>query len=106
MLEQRERQIQYRNRWAQRIKKLRLMGHANVLHHDIEGKLANLFFKHVGRVDRGSRKSIKSLVQYLNMTPWTPMRELRLRAELLFCKPMKRKAHTKLHRYLQIEGGF
>ena len=101
------RKIQIKNRakWNSRISKINIIGHANVLHHDIESKLASLYFDIAGRVDKDAKRpSITNLAQYFNMTPWTVRRELRLRAELLFCKPMKRVTHNRLHVTLRSKG--
>jgi hypothetical protein len=92
-----------RNRWMERINSL-TVGHQTVLHHCTESKLANLYFKYVGRLDRDpKRPSVTTISRYCNMTPWTMGRELRLRTELLFCKLMNRSAHSTLHHRLRME---
>jgi hypothetical protein len=102
------KRLQYkrRNRWMERIGKLQV-GHQTVMHHLTakESKLATLYFKYVGRVDRDpKRPSVTTLSRYINMTPWTVKRELRLRTELLFCRPMARGNHQRLHLYERWEG--
>jgi hypothetical protein len=101
------KRLQYkrRNRWMERIGSLNV-GHRIVLHHLTaqESKLAGLYFKVIGRVDRdANRPSVTTISRYTNMTPWTIGRELRLRTELLFCKPMNRSAHAVLHHRLKRE---
>lgn len=73
-----------------------------VTHHEIEKPLAKLFFKVVGRVDRDkNRPGIKTMSAYLNCTPYTKLRGLRMRAELLFCRPMDLDQHISLHQKLR-----
>jgi hypothetical protein len=91
------RQAGYRFGWINRIPKLDILGHENVIHHRT-GMAASLYFKVVGRVDRDAKRpSVTDISQYLNMTPPTFNRALRLRAELLLCKSMKRTEHSQLH---------
>ena len=102
-LEEQERVARYTAEWISHIPKLEMKGF-DVMHHEIEKPLAALYFAVFGRVDKNpTRKHIKSISLYRDKTKWTLGRGLRIRAELLFCRPMIYSDHFKLHRKLKKE---
>ena len=93
-------QLKRRTKWRGRIKLLDTINRQRVIHHltPEQSKLATLYFKVMGRVDRDpKRPSVTTFSRYINMTPWTVSRELRVRAELLFCKTMAAGDHIRYH---------
>jgi hypothetical protein len=101
--EERDRVARYTAEWISHVPKLELKGY-DVMHHAIEKPLAALYFAVFGRVDKNvKRKNIKSISIYRDKTKWTLVREFRLRAELLFCRPMTHSDHFQLHRKLKRE---
>jgi hypothetical protein len=90
--------------WRNRISKLDMEAGMH-MHHRIESALARAYFKIFGRMDRerSNQTSLSTVIQHL---PFTLKNELRLRAELLFCKPMKDGAHRIFHSKLSKGEGY
>jgi hypothetical protein len=84
--------------WRNRIRKLDMEAGMH-MHHRIESPVARAYFKIFGRIDRMS-KSRRTLAMVIEALPYSFKNELRLRAELLFCKPMSNSDHKKLHHKL------
>jgi hypothetical protein len=90
--------------WRNRINKLNMEAGTH-MHHRIESALANLYFKKFGRLDREKSNQV-TMSTVLQNLPFTLRNELRLRVELLFCKPMTSGGHRSLHNKLRKGEGY
>jgi hypothetical protein len=90
--------------WMDRIPKLALKA-GEVMHHEIDVPWKNAILERFPKIrcDHDKHKNY-TMKTYMSTTPPTFLRELRMRFELLFCRPMQSSDHSTLHIKLKQKG--